>query len=73
MVQYQGIWMKTERTLSGAVFRHTIPFRKKRKIQREVKTDAEYQIRKEKSQGDQGQDPAEQNAHDRSENRDQEV
>ncbi len=37
--------MKTERTLSGAVFKHTIPF----KISREVKKHAEYQIRQEES------------------------
>ena len=25
VVKYRSIWMKTERTLSGAVFKHTMP------------------------------------------------
>ena len=42
--------MKTVRTLSGAVFRHTIPFRSSENTEG-GKIDAEHQIRKEKNLG----------------------
>ncbi len=47
MVKYIGLWMKTVRTLSDAVF--SIPFHSETENSKGGKFDAEYQVRKEKS------------------------